>query len=328
MAKIYLGIREIAKLSGVSVATVSRAINTPEKVSPQTLQQVQKVISEYNYTPNIQAKEIFSQQNRSIAIFVLDLNIPFFTELIRELSRISFNNNYTLLIFNTENDAKKEEAYLQYCLGTRTKGIIITEGSTLTLDISKIPKQNLVFHDRFISSEYSSVLCDNSKGIKQLVDYLYNLNHRNFAFIGESVDCTSIHERQLAFINALKEKDIDIPDCNIIRGDWTQRTGVIGFDKIYALSNKPTAIVCANDAIARGFITRANKLHSRIPEDFSIVGFDGVSHEYFYPHITTIKQNIKQIAKELFKSVTQERHQPRHIVLDVEMVIGDSCRRI
>lgn len=324
----HVGIRDIAKFAGVSVATVSRVINTPEKATKKTRDKVNKIINEYNYVPNILVRDIYKQTSNTIAIFTLDIEISFFVELIKELNNIAFTNKYTLIICNTENNPEKEMEYLKFCEGIRTRGIIFTEGYSKEIFSSPAANQNLVFHDRYVSDKYSSVVANNKKGIKMLVDYLYNLGHTKFAFIGEN-DAISSQQRKQAFLETLKEKDIIVSPEYIIKGDWKARSGVDALDYICTLSDRPTAIVCANDTIARGFILRANKMGLKVPRDFSVVGFDGYTPEYFYPRITTVKQDVKKIAQNLFDCVILPADaESKHIMLDVEMVIGDSCHRI
>lgn len=327
--KQQIGIRDIARLAGVSVATVSRVINTPEKTTQKTRDKVNKIIEEYNYVPNILVRDIYQKARNSIAIFIRDIEISFFVELIKELNNIAFENKYALIICNTENNTEKEKEYLKFCEGIRTKGIIFTEGHTKQVFSSPASNQTLVFHDRYVSDKYSSVVANNRKGIKMLVDYLYNLGHTKFAFVGDNPLEISAQERKQAFLDTLEEKGITVPPEYIIKGNWKARSGVDALDYVCTLSDRPTAIVCANDTIARGFIVRANKMGLKVPRDFSVVGFDGYTPEYFYPRITTVKQDVKKIAKNLFDCVTLPPDaKPKHIMLDVKMIIGDSCHRI
>jgi DNA-binding LacI/PurR family transcriptional regulator len=328
MNKKNIGIREIAQLSGVSIATVSRVINGSSKASEEVRQKVNKVIEEYNYIPNIAAKNIFSKSSKSIAMFVLDLDNPFFVGLVKSLNKIAFDNGYALLVCNTENSPQREIEYLKYCEGIRTKGVIFTEGHNNNVLWDKFHNQTFVFHDRQMSEEYSSVRSDNAKGIRMLVDYLVNLNHRQIAFAGYNPAIKSVDERKQAYVSSLEEKDIDIPSEYIFTGELTTKGGAYAFDYFCSLANRPSAIICANDQIARGFIARANMIGMRIPDDFSLVGFDGCNTEYFYPRITTIRQDIDLIAQKLFECVIAPPNEPEHHIIDVSLVIGDSCKKL
>ena len=112
-------IRQIAAICGVSIATVSRVINEPEKVAPETRQKVQAVIDKYNYVPNQIARNLGSRQSNSLALFVFDIVNPFFTNLIRELNSYAFDNNYSLLICDTADSRERELRYIDFVNMTR-----------------------------------------------------------------------------------------------------------------------------------------------------------------------------------------------------------------
>lgn len=324
-----IGIREIAKLSGVSVATVSRVINTPEITSEKLRNKVNAVIEEYNYVPNLVAKNLFSKDYHSLAIFVLDLENPFFVALIKELNKIVFQHKQTLIICDTENNSEKEREYLKFCKAIRVKGIIITEGFTDSSLYDVRIHEKLVFLDRKISSDFTTVKSDSKAGITMMIDYLYNLNHRHFGFIGstDSISLTSIEERTQIFHDVLTNKGIEVNSSFIYRGSLSTKTGAKALDYYCSLSKPPTAVLCANDQIAYGFIARANALGVKIPGDFSIVGFDGCTTGYYYPKLTTIRQDLPRLAQVLYNAVFSD-DEPKERIINVSLSLGDTCRMI
>ncbi|NLJ98611.1 MAG: LacI family transcriptional regulator [Tissierellia bacterium] len=326
--KGYFSIRDISKIAGVSTATVSRVINTPEMTSEATRKKVMKVIEEYNYVPNQMAKNLFAMTSNSIAIFIYDMENPFFIALIKELNNIAFKNKYNLLICDTENNATKEREYYRYCQSIRTKGIIMTEGIRYDDFLLDDGPPITVFLDRTGDNIHPSVTSDNYKGVKLLMDYLYALNHRKIGFAGSMDQFQSAIIRKKSYIDALKYYDLEVKDEYIFSGGFNYKTGVRAFDYYSSLDDKPTAIVCANDQIAKGLIMKANKSNISVPNDFSVVGFDGVDPAYFYPKITTVKQNIKKIAKKLFDAATGKTHFTGEEIVDISLLIGESCRRI
>ncbi|GKX29809.1 DNA-binding transcriptional regulator CytR [Vallitalea longa] len=325
--KKYFGIRDIAKIAGVSTATVSRVINSPDSTSESIRKKVMAVIEEYNYVPNQMAKNLFSMTSNSIAIFVYDMENPFFTSLVKKLNNIAFKNKYTLLICDTENNIDKEQEYLNYCKSIRTSGIILTEGVNYDL-YSSDSQQTIACLDRSADTRFSTVRSDNVKGMKLLIDYLYNLNHRKIAFAGAMDEFQTATERKNSYIKSLKSHNIDVDEEYIFTGHFNYETGVKALNYFWSLNQKPTAIVCANDQIAKGLIMEAYKLNISVPNDLSVVGFDGIVSSYFYPRITTIEQNIKKLAKALFKAITSKSTAPVHEIIDVSIVIGESCKKI
>lgn len=324
-----IGIREIAKLSGVSVATVSRVINTPELTSEEVQKKVNAVISEYNYVPNLMAKNLFSKDYNSLAVFVLDLENPFFVALVKELNKIAFQHKQTLIICDTENNPEKEQEYLRYCEAIRVKGIIITEGLTNSSLYDIKINQKLVFLDRKVSSKFTTVRSDSLTGITKGIDYLYNLNHRLFGFVGstDSLSLTSVEERAKFFSNVILKKGLDVDPRFMFKGSLSAKTGAKALDYYCSLDTPPTAIICANDQIAYGFIARAYALGVKIPGDFSIVGFDGCSTGFIYPKLTTIRQNIPKLAQELYNAINSDE-KPKEKVVEITLSLGDTCRML
>lgn len=329
MTKKSIGIREVAALAGVSVATVSRVINTPELTAEETRQRVNAVIQQHHYVPNLVARGLYTQNSNSFALFVYDLENPFFIALVKELHKIAFERKCTLLICDTESSPEKEKEYFHYCEGIRTRGIIFTEGFQHP-DFLRNTEQALAFLDRDVGTGYASVRSDNRSGISMLMDYLYNLGHRIFGFAGYSPSACSCAGRMEAFSETLRVRGLPSPPENVFCGPMTPDTGVRSLDYFCTLRERPTAVVCANDQVARGLIVRANKLGLSIPGDFSVVGFDGCAPDYFYPSITTIRQDVPSLARELFACVSGEYLQngPREHVVPVSLVIGDSCSKV
>lgn len=326
MPKNNMGIRDIAKLAGVSVATVSRVINTPELATPATREKVRAIIREHHYIPNLTARNLYAKESNSFALFVYDLENPFFIALVKELHKIAFRDKRTFLICDTENNEEKEREYFRYCEGIRTKGVIFTEGEDNPI-FHMETNQRIAIMDRSHSPKHSCVRSDNRAGMFTLVDYLYNLNHRTFGFAGLNDEMFSCSDRRDAFVEALRERGIEIPEENFFRGGMNPYTGVHAVDYFCTLKNRPTAIVCANDQVAQGVVMRANQMGVKIPEDFSVVGFDGCIPDYFTPKITTVRQNIPEIAANLYDCIFGEDSLPAEHVVDVRLEIGDSCAR-
>ena len=206
----YIGIRDIAKLAGVSTATVSRVINNPEMTSEKVRKKVQKVIEEYNYIPNQPVKKIFSKTSNTIAVFIYDMENPFFISLIKELNQICLEHNYMLLICDTGSSPELEKKYLYFCLANRCAGIILTEG--VDSDIFEACKIHIpiAFLDRKTHGKFSSVRSNNRQMMQPIVDYLYNLVHRKIAFVCCKTPMDSVISRQNGYIETMTGKGLPI----------------------------------------------------------------------------------------------------------------------
>ncbi|MEA4854493.1 MAG: LacI family DNA-binding transcriptional regulator [Christensenella sp.] len=324
---LYIGIREIAALANVSTATVSRVINTPELCSPATRKKVEQIIKEYNYVPNESITRIFSKSSKTIAFFILDIENPFYTNLILELNDLCFKKRYTLLICATENDEKKEQAYLEFCLAKRCEGIIVTEGvSRNNFKNISIP---IVTLDRQISPQTPCVTSEGYHSVRKSINYMYNLGHRKIGFIGPE-DLCSIDIRFSGYTDELTEKGLDIKPEYIFRkkASPNPQLGKEALQYYLSISDAPTAVFCANDMIALGLINEATLMRISIPENLSVCGYDHVLSNYLYMPLTTIEQNIPKIASALFKALTQPSSNASLEIIDVNFIPGKTCSRL
>lgn len=323
----YIGIREIAQIANVSTATISRAINHPEKCSRETLEKVEKIIKEYNYIPNETIKNIFSKSSNTIAIFILDISNPFYYNLIMELNALCFDNHYTLLICDTGNSIEKEKAYLDFCIAKRCMGIVLTEGisNPLFQNIS-IP---LVSFDRKESVTTSYVTSENYHSICKVIDYLYNLGHRRIAFVGPEHGYDSVEFRFLGYKDRLREKQIPFLSEYVFRkGDsLNTKLGKAALQYFFSLPQMPTAVICVNDMIALGLINEARAMNISIPDALSVCGFDHVLNDLFYPSLTTVAQDIPKIADRLFAALTDTSGKPIQEIIPSTFIPGQTCAK-
>jgi len=324
-ASSYISIRDVARLAGVSTATVSRVINHPELTSPDVRARVQAVIDEQRYVPNQSVKSLFSRSSDSIAIFIYDMSNPFFIRLIQELNRVAFANKHTLLICDTSNNAAKEHEYLDYCTATRVKSIILTEGFDFVANEENL-RVPLVMFDRSGLHKWSSVQSDNAGSIANAVQYLFNLGHRRIACVTPDMGLISIRNRLDGYLKVMTER-------GLYREEYVFRepepliveTGYKALNYYLSLQEPPTAIICANDLIAQGVLLRAQELHIEIPRTMSVIGFDGVTSPLFVQPLTTIRQNMTAIAETLFELCINIPETPQHIVIPTEFVHGSTC---
>lgn len=332
-SKRYLGIRQIAELAGVSTATVSRVINSPETTTAKIREKVMAVVKKYDYVPNQAAKNLYSGHSNSIALLVYDMANPFYSRFIKHLNIISFENGYTLLVCDAEDSPERELKYLNYCKSIRISGIIYTAGSTRdSIDESgNAPTFPVVVIDRkgFSDKGCFSIRSDHSKGMRLLVEHLHSLNHRKIGFITGPMTILSARVRLDGFLEAMGAFNLPVPEHYIKRGGYSIASGVDACDYFCSLPDRPTAIIASNDLSAQGFILRANANGIRIPDDFSICGYDGVCGD-FYPAITSVIQDIDGISKAAFFSIVNHNScpPPNETVIDVSLDIGSTCKHI
>ncbi|MGI6546198.1 MAG: LacI family DNA-binding transcriptional regulator [Fastidiosipilaceae bacterium] len=332
--KNYVKMSDIARKAGVSIATVSRVINSPELVAPATIEKVMNVIDENNYTINHPIKKAASNLGKSIAIFVYNLDSQFYLDIINHLNTLAFEHGYSLIICNTGDSPEKEEKYFEYCRNIQTSGIIFTTARTRETIGSRFkdysPPMVLLDRDRFSNKPVYMLGSDHKKGMTLLMDYLYKLNHRKIGIIHAPQDIRPGRERLESFLNAAENLGLEIPPHYIKEGDFTVQSGITGFDYFYSMSDAPTAIVAANDMCARGIIMRANSLGVKIPDAFSVCGYDGSNRQSFYPEITSVIQDSARLSTEMFNLIINSKSDPppKVVTVDVELSTGVTCHII
>lgn len=330
--KRFSSIRDVADLAGVSTATVSRVINAPDAVSDRTRKKVLKAIKEANYAPNSMATALFSGMSKTVALFVLDISNPFYISLMRHLNQILLSHGHNLIICETENSLEKEAQYYEYCKSIRACCIIYTAGMTrknFGLDMNGNIPLILIDHEQFEDVPSFSIRPDNDKALRLLVDYLANLNHKKIGFIGGPPDFQSSKARYESFCKYMKQHDLPVIDEYIVSRSFAEAAGAAAVDHFYSLPSPPTAIIAASDQLARGFIMRAHSIGISIPQDCSICGIDGVD-SFFYPKITSIRQDVESIAQIAFDFIQDPAQTPLPSTktLDVSFVFGQTCRKL
>jgi DNA-binding LacI/PurR family transcriptional regulator len=326
-------IRQIAVICGVSIATVSRVINEPEKVAPETRQKVQAVIDKYNYVPNQIARNLGSRQSNSLALFVFDIVNPFFTNLIRELNSYAFDNNYALLICDTSDSRERELRYVDFVNMTRIAGLILTEGilhDTIDRIDASVP---VVCIDRQLDCDRHHVLVTsaNREGARTAMEYLVNLNHRRIGFLGGPAGVRTAEERKKGYLDVIGKYELPIDERYILAGDFKRESGVQALEYFLSLDEPPTAIFCANDLMAEGVLSRALSLNLSVPGDLSVVGFDGVSSNHF-KRLTTVRQSVEKISEvamtELIKMIRHGRAPSTKVMeIPTQFVVGETCQK-
>ncbi|MGM0438752.1 MAG: LacI family DNA-binding transcriptional regulator [Bacillota bacterium] len=328
-----LTISDIAELSKVSTATVSRVINSPEKVSESTRKKVMKVIEKYNYQPSGLAKSFRTKKSKTLALFIYDIDNPFYARLIKELNKMAFDKDYTLIICDTENNRDRELEYINYINQNKIEGLIMTEGIS-TDHFNKLDNNMyLVCIDRDIDCEIPClrVTTNNRESVAKAVEYLVNLNHRKIGLVTGPKDVKTSIERKNGYLDIVKKYNLPVDDTYIYEGDFKRESGSKALDYFLSLSDVPSAIFCSNDLMAEGLLSRAISLNIDIPNDLSIIGFDGVSKS-LYKSLTTIKQDIEGIAETSIDGLVAmiEGGEKENTIKEIsgEFLIGETCKRL
>jgi len=278
-----LTIKEIAKLSGVSQATVSRVLNNSASVKEETKRRIEKIIEEYHYTPNAVARSLSKNETNNIGVIIPDISNPFFCEVIKGVSSVANENGLNIILCDTHENQQKEIHFLNSLKNEKLKGIIITPVSDTyqfdsdysnLLEGMNVP---IILVDRDVKySNFDGVFIDNIKGAFEATSALIQEGHRNIAVIAGPTTSKPGRDRLIGYKKEYMMNNIPINEELIFYGDFGLESGYNNAKKILNSKHKPTAIFSCNNLMTIGVLKALTELHLQIPDDIALIGFDDI----------------------------------------------------
>ena len=329
--KKNITMKDVAEEAEVSVATVSNIINKKDKyVSPELEKRVKKVIKKLNYSPNKIAKSLKTKKSFNIGVLVPDITNPFFSEIVKGGEKLAVNNDYQILLYNTDGNIKREKEGINNFLNQGVDGIIDIAPRRNTKEIKKYYEEKnvpMVIVDRPIklSSEHAGVVfADNYIGSHEVAEHLLKNNKRKYICMAGPKNVPNVKKRITGFVDGLKEHGILKEEIEIIYGEFKHQSG---HDLMKTLLNKyknPMSIFICSDIMAWGAI-EAIKNNRKIPEDISIVGFDNIYFsELLNPPLTTVNQPKFELGHKSVKllfNIIKNKKTSKEIILSTNLVI-------
>ena len=290
--------RDVARVAGVSLGTVSRVINDHADVSPELRRKVQEAIRELEYEPNVLARNMRRQRTGTLGIVLPDLTAPFFTELLRQTERAAGDAGFAVLVGNSSGSRDIEGAYLTRFADRGVDGLIFCPSEDVqAVDIPR--RLGLVAIDRELQG-YDLVSCDHEAGAAAAVEHLFELGHRRIACIA-GPSTVSVFRQRLAGYRAVAQptlRELGIaPDTYVQMESLDRQRGLESAHALLAQEPRPTAIFACSDQQAAGVLSACTERGLRCPEDVSVIGFDDIPLAAMTtPRLSTVRQPIEAIA--------------------------------
>ncbi len=337
---IVVNQRDIAKLAGVSSATVSRVVNSDKKVSPKTMKRVLSIIKEHGYVQNAMARDLRMSNSRTIGYLVPDIKNPFFTSMLNGFQEMCFKQGYDIIFENADDDPEKEKKALDTLLRYRVAGLLAVFVNTNNQYIEKFINMGIpiVMIDRarngIQKTDYLSL--DNIGGMEKIVNYLADLGHKRIAFIGGPKDITPGYERANGFKLALKNRNIEFREEYLAQGGFSEEGGYEATERLIRLVKRPTAIIGGNNLVSMGAYKAFVDNGIQIPQELSFISFDDFPLAgHLNPPITVLNRpmtSMGHLAAELLLQRIAENKLPdkdlKNVVLPAELTIRNSCAAI
>ena len=326
-------IRQVARQAGVSIATVSRALTTPDKVSDKTLKKVLAQVERSRYKPNLLARNFRSKRAFSIVVLVPNIANPFFAEIIRGIEQVAQQHGYAVLLGDTEGREDREAYYVGLVETRQADGLIqlhprlpkAARGANGTLDIP------LVNACEYIEdAPCPRVGIDNAAAAREMTSYLLGLGHRRIGVVLGPDSSPLTSDRLRGYKLALRSAKVSADDTLIAQGDFTMSSGKAAAEQLFKAKQPPTAIFCFNDEMALGAIRFLKSTGRSVPQDVSVVGFDDIEFASFCdPPLTTIEQPTREIGNKamslLFDMLNGSKPEPTMHTLPIKLIVRDSA---
>jgi DNA-binding LacI/PurR family transcriptional regulator len=313
-----VSIRDVARRAGVSIATVSRTVNQISTVNAELARKVWAAIEEVGYLPNTQARALVSGRSKILGLIVSEITNPFFPELVQEFENLAVAQGYEVLIGSTNYDPARTESLMRRLLQRNVDGVAVMTFGVEEELVKKLVEREfpLVFVDAAPDLPNIHILrVDYAQGIRQSVQHLAALGHRKIAFISGPLSQRSPMARRDAFARSMAELGLKAPPDHLVEGSHTMEGGITAMERLIALPELPTAVMCSNDMTAIGALHALYRTTHRVPEDISVVGFDDIHlAQFMLPPLTTVQMSCKDLAAAAVEGLRAgiESDHPKH----------------
>jgi LacI family repressor for deo operon, udp, cdd, tsx, nupC, and nupG len=327
-------IQDVARLAEVSTATVSRALATPERVSPQARARVMKAIATVGYVPNPAARTLRSQKTNMVLVVLPNLDNIFFSKILRGIEEALFDAGYGMIIGDLDGSPEKEAHFAAFLGAGQVDGALLLNGHLFGQSrdgkgpAMKTSVPLVALCEAIPGADIPQIEVDNREASCRMTGYLASLGHRRIAYVRGPAENVLEHERLEGYRDGLKQAGIAYDPGLILPGDYSLEAGVQAGRTIAARRVRPSAVFCSNDEMAVGLMQALVAAGIGIPGDISVAGFDDIElAAVVQPSLTTIRQPRREIGQRgalVLVGLLQGRAAPARVRLETELVIRAS----
>lgn len=320
--------RDVAEHAGVSVGTVSHALNHPDRLAPETLAKVESAIAAIGFVRSGSARQLREGTSRAVGVVVLDVGNPFYTEAARGIEDHVVADGLVMLLSSSDGDRRREAQVLQLFEEEQVRGIIVTP-SAYTLELAAPLHQRgmrIVLLDHAPHERYFSVASDDVAGGRMAVAHLLELGHRRIGLLNGLPDLPQVERRWEGARQAVREAGLE-PERILVAIQalgFDADGGAAAMTELLARENVPTATFCTNDVMAMGAMRVLRQRGLRVPQDMALVGYDDipVSAELATP-LTSVSQSMRRLG-DAAAGLVLDTGPVRHVSFTPELVVRAS----
>ncbi|MDI2030146.1 LacI family DNA-binding transcriptional regulator [Saccharopolyspora sp. TS4A08] len=323
---------DVARVAGVSSATVSYVLNGTRKVRPETERAVRAAVEEVGYIQNTLARSLATARTLSIGVAISSASNPYFTEILQGIEAEAVDRGYSLLVADPRDDPDHELRVVSHLHQRRIDGIVLAPSPDPSRTMRYLADHDVptVLADRVIAGGYDQVSTDNTESTASLVDHLAALGHRRIGFVAGLAGLSTTDERLAGYREGLRRNDID-DDPELCReGSSESEAARRAASELLTGSRPATAIIAANNAMTIGAMRAVRDLSLSVPDDVALVAFDDFPWaDLFAPRLTAIAQPSREVGAEalrlLLDRLDDPGRDPVEVRLESRFVHRDSC---
>lgn len=331
-----MNIKAVAEKAGVSVATISRVLNHPEAVAPDTRDHILSVMESLNYTPNWFARGLKLNRTNVIALFIPDTLDLGYMEIAKGVEDVARQKKYNIILCTTEEDRNKEKEYIDNLITGKVDGIILVSSFLKKDDLLQLKKQSisvvLIGKNEALTDE-NLVYTDYKTATIDAVRHMTEIGHRKIGMIYGSRPKAENSDKLEGFLAAVEEEGLICRPEYIVETENSLEGGYLGASQILNLPDRPEAILLTSDMMAIGAMEKIKQAGFRIPQDIAIVGFDNLKISGFIePKLTTVAKpqyRMGLVAARLLFDLMEDGHdensEPQEILIQSKLKVRKSC---
>ncbi len=313
-------INDIARLAGVSKATVSRVLNHKPDVDPTTRDRVMRIVEEQSFVPSITATGLAGGQSHLIGALVPSFTWPFISDIMRGVAEVVGLTSYELVLYSINDRVRENDKsdILDHILATKlTSGLLAIIPGQSSKYVTRLHKYGLpavIIDDQDLPGDIPWVGTDHQHGSYLATKHLIELGHRRIAHVQGPLKYLCSHERYEGYCQALEEAGLPLDPQLVFEGDFMQPTGRAAGNYFFSLppEQRPTAIFAAADLMAYGIMAVAEERGLQIPQDVALIGFDGLdSSAHVRPALTTVQQPFYEMGRQATELLLSMLDKPR-----------------
>jgi LacI family transcriptional regulator len=326
-------IKDVAARAGVSTATVSRMLSGIKGAGSPLRRQVMKAVHELDYQPNRLARGLRAQQRKVIGVMIPHLQNPFFTGVVFGVESVLYQEGYTLLLGHSDGRVERERIHLGVLRSEGVAGLVLVpcDGPGANYEFLRNWRLPMVAVDRSpMGLEVDLVSTTNREGVREAVQHLLALGHRDIAFINGPRDFDVSRERLAGYQDALAAAAVPLSGQFVVHGDFRQPGGYAAMSSLLDLPVRPRAVLIANNLMTLGALPAIYERNLDVPQDIAVVGFDDMPWAAsLRPPLTAVAQPAEELGRTAAQLLLERLRDPhrlmRRVVLPTRLVVRASC---